>query len=144
MIRIICLIPAKFDTGTGSKAVLFLAPYLKSRHRPNLKTASPSASSESVLLNCDGKRVTEQNVRASLMATERLGAPRKFPFVVARIVLQDFTGFLCSSTSRLCGPQRSPRQNPKIIKPLVPVDLVVGPFRSKSISSARPTPCSET
>src|SRR5215470_17097997 len=47
---------------------------------------------ESVLRNCDGRRVTEQNVRA--LANWKPNAPRteEIPFVVARIVLQDFTG----------------------------------------------------
>src|ERR1043166_7923645 len=47
---------------------------------------------ESVLRNCDGKRITEQNVRT--LANWKPNAPRteEIPFVVARIVLQDFTG----------------------------------------------------
>src|SRR5204863_8001599 len=47
---------------------------------------------ESLLRNCDGKRVTEQHVRA--LANWKGNAPRteEIPFVVARIVLQDFTG----------------------------------------------------
>ena len=47
---------------------------------------------ESVLRNCDGKRVSEANVRA--LANWKPNAPRteEVPFVVARIVLQDFTG----------------------------------------------------
>ena len=47
---------------------------------------------ESVLRNCDGKRVCEQNIRA--LANWQPKAPRteEIPFVVARIVLQDFTG----------------------------------------------------
>ena len=47
---------------------------------------------ESLLRNCDGKRVTEHAVRA--LASWQAKAPRteEIPFVVARIVLQDFTG----------------------------------------------------
>mgnify|MGYP000571581608 CR=1 FL=1 len=47
---------------------------------------------ESLARNVDGKRVTEQNVRA--LANWKPTAPRteEIPFVVARIVLQDFTG----------------------------------------------------
>jgi len=81
---------------------------------------------ESVLRNCDGKRVSEQNVRA--LANWKPNAPRteEIPFVVARIVLQDFTGVpllvdlaaMRSAVARLGG-------NPKLIEPLVPVDLVV-------------------
>src|SRR3984885_10309527 len=47
---------------------------------------------ESVLRNCDGKRVSEANVKelANWKPTESRTA--EIPFVVARIVLQDFTG----------------------------------------------------
>src|SRR5947209_4147374 len=47
---------------------------------------------ESVLRNCDGKKVTEDHVRS--LANWKPVAPRtdEIPFVVARIVLQDFTG----------------------------------------------------
>ncbi|HTB80454.1 MAG TPA: aconitate hydratase [Opitutaceae bacterium] len=81
---------------------------------------------ESLLRNCDGKRVAEPAVRA--LAGWGAKAPRteEIPFVVARIVLQDFTGVpllvdlaaMRSAVSRL-------GKNPKIIEPLVPVDLVV-------------------
>lgn len=81
---------------------------------------------ESVLRNCDGKKVHEANVKelANWQATGERTA--EIPFVVARIVLQDFTGVpllvdlaaMRSAVSRL-------GKNPKIIEPLVPVDLVV-------------------
>ena len=47
---------------------------------------------ESVLRNCDGKKITELHVRQ--LANWAPNAPRnaEIPFVVARIVLQDFTG----------------------------------------------------
>src|SRR5262249_25685092 len=47
---------------------------------------------ESVLRNVDGKKVTERSVRE--LAQWKPGAARseEIPFVVARILLQDFTG----------------------------------------------------
>ncbi|PKO84014.1 MAG: aconitate hydratase AcnA [Betaproteobacteria bacterium HGW-Betaproteobacteria-11] len=81
---------------------------------------------ESVLRNCDGKKITEAHVRQ--LAGWQPNAPREaeIPFVVARILLQDFTGvpLLCDlaamrDTSRQLG------HDPKRIEPLVPVDLVV-------------------
>ena len=47
---------------------------------------------ESVLRNCDGKKVTEEHVKQ--LAGWKPNAQRtdEIPFVVARIVLQDFTG----------------------------------------------------
>ena len=47
---------------------------------------------ESVLRNCDGKRVTEQNVRELAAWQPTASRTAEIPFVVARIVLQDFTG----------------------------------------------------
>ena len=48
---------------------------------------------ESVLRNCDGKRVTEAHVRD--LAGWQPNAPRtaEIPFVLARILLQDMAGF---------------------------------------------------
>src|SRR5216117_264637 len=81
---------------------------------------------ESVLRNCDGKRVSEQNVRA--LANWKPNAPRseEIPFVVARIVLQDFTGVpLLVDLAAMRSAVARLGKNPKIIEPLVPVDLVV-------------------
>ena len=81
---------------------------------------------ESLLRNCDGRRVTEQAVRA--LANWRATAPRteEIPFVVARIVLQDFTGVpLLVDLAAMRAAAARLGKNPKIIEPLVPVDLVV-------------------
>jgi len=81
---------------------------------------------ESVLRNCDGRKVTEAHVRA--LAGWQPHAPRseEIPFVVARIVLQDFTGvpLLCDLAAMRSVAQAMGR-DPKLIEPLVPVDLVV-------------------
>ncbi len=81
---------------------------------------------ESVLRNCDGKKVTEEHVRS--VAGWKPVAPRteEIPFVVARIVLQDFTGVpLLVDLAAMRGVARDMGMNPKVIEPLVPVDLVV-------------------
>ncbi len=81
---------------------------------------------ESLLRNTDGKRVTEQAVRE--LATWGAQAPRteEIPFVVARIVLQDFTGVpLLVDLAAMRSAATKLGKNPKIIEPLVPVDLVV-------------------
>src|SRR5215475_1497441 len=81
---------------------------------------------ESVVRNCDGKRVTEQNVRA--LANWQPKAPRtaEIPFVVARIVLQDFTGVpLLVDLAAMRSAVARLGKNPRLIEPLVPVDLVV-------------------
>ncbi len=81
---------------------------------------------ESVLRNCDGKRVTEAHVRQ--LAGWRPNAPRvdEIPFVLARIVLQDFTGVpLLADLAAMRSVAHRMGRNPKVIEPLVPVDLVV-------------------
>ncbi|MDR1010510.1 MAG: aconitate hydratase AcnA [Opitutaceae bacterium] len=81
---------------------------------------------ESLLRNCDGKRVSGQAVRA--LAGWGATAPRteEIPFVVARIVLQDFTGVpLLVDLAAMRAAAARLGKNPKIIEPLVPVDLVV-------------------
>ncbi|MFZ2629044.1 MAG: aconitate hydratase AcnA [Rugosibacter sp.] len=81
---------------------------------------------ESVLRNCDGAKVTEAHVRQ--LAAWQPNAPRvdEIPFVVARILLQDFTGvpLLCDLAAMRDVAQQL-GHDPKRIEPLVPVDLVV-------------------
>jgi aconitate hydratase len=48
---------------------------------------------ESLLRNCDGKRVTEQHVRALADWQPHAKRETEIPFVVARILLQDMSGF---------------------------------------------------
>src|SRR5438034_11560962 len=81
---------------------------------------------ESVLRNCDGKKVTEEHVKE--LANWRPAAQRldEIPFVVARILLQDFTGVpLLVDLAAMRGVAQKMGKNPKVIEPLVPVDLVV-------------------
>ena len=81
---------------------------------------------ESVLRNCDGKKVTAEHVRQ--LANWAPGAERvdEIPFVVARVVLQDFTGVpLLADLAAMRSVASAMGKNPKRIEPLVPVDLVV-------------------
>ena len=81
---------------------------------------------ESVLRNCDGKKVTEDHVEQ--LANWGANAQRvdEIPFVVARVVLQDFTGVpLLADLAAMRGVASEMGKNPKKIEPLVPVDLVV-------------------
>ena len=81
---------------------------------------------ESVLRNCDGQKVTEEHVRQ--LANWKPNAVRvdEIPFVVSRIVLQDFTGVpLLADLAAMRNVAARMQKNPKGIEPLVPVDLVV-------------------
>src|SRR5258708_6711563 len=81
---------------------------------------------EWVLRNCDGKKIPDEHVRQ--LAAWGPNAPRteEIPFVVARVVLQDFTGVpLLCDLAAMRGVAQRMGKNPKVIEPLVPVDLVV-------------------
>jgi aconitate hydratase len=81
---------------------------------------------ESVLRNCDGKKVTEEHVRQLAGWKPNAARVDEIPFVVARIVLQDFTGVpLLADLAAMRSVAGAMRKDPKVIEPLVPVDLVV-------------------
>ncbi len=81
---------------------------------------------ESVLRNCDGKKVTEEHVRQLAGWKPNAARTNEIPFVLARIVLQDFTGVpLLADLAAMRGVAHKMGKNPKVIEPLVPVDLVV-------------------
>jgi aconitate hydratase len=81
---------------------------------------------ESVLRNCDGKKVTEQHVRELANWAPTGARSDEIPFVVARVVLQDFTGVpLLADLAAMRNAAHGLGHDPKMIEPLVPVDLVV-------------------
>jgi aconitate hydratase len=81
---------------------------------------------ESLLRNCDGKRVQDQAVRDLASWQPKTERTEEIPFVVARIVLQDFTGVpLLVDLAAMRSAVARMGKDPKIIEPLVPVDLVV-------------------
>src|SRR5512134_1922480 len=81
---------------------------------------------ESVLRNCDGKKVTEEHVKQLAGWQPNATRTEEIPFVLARIVLQDFTGVpLLCDLAAMRGVAQKMGKNPKLIEPLVPVDLVV-------------------
>src|SRR5216110_1723999 len=81
---------------------------------------------ESVLRNCDGKKVTEDHVRQLARWNPNGQRVDEIPFVVARVVLQDFTGVpLLCDLAAMRNVTKDLGKNPKVIEPLDPVDLVV-------------------
>src|SRR5438445_9941033 len=117
-----------FDLGNGKQGSFYSLPALEKAGVGPISRLPVSIRLvlESVLRNCDGKKVQENSVRelAGWKPTEARTA--EIPFVVARIVLQDFTGvpLLVDLAAMRPAVVRLGR-NPKIIEPLVPVDLVV-------------------
>jgi len=81
---------------------------------------------ESVLRNCDGQRVTEEDVKTLANWNADSPAQVEIPFVLSRIVLQDFTGvpLLVDLAAMRSAVDRLGR-DASMIEPLVPVDLVV-------------------
>ncbi len=81
---------------------------------------------ESVLRNCDGMRVQEKNIRELANWNAKAPIEEEIPFVVARIVLQDFTGVpLLVDLAAMRSAVTKLKKDAKLIEPLVPVDLVV-------------------
>src|SRR6266850_4560316 len=118
----------KFDAGQGRDGFLFSLPALEEQGIGKISRLPVSIRIvlESVLRSCDGKKVRRKDVETLAKWNAKKPANEEIPFVVARIVLQDFTGVplvvdlaaMRSAVERLDG-------DPKIIEPLVPVDLVV-------------------
>jgi aconitate hydratase len=118
----------KFDLGNGKQGNLYSLPALEKAGVGAISKLPVSIRLvlESVLRNCDGKKVHEANIKelANWKPTETRTA--EIPFVVARIVLQDFTGVpLLVDLAAMRTAVAKIGKNPKIIEPLVPVDLVV-------------------
>jgi len=81
---------------------------------------------ESVLRNCDGKKVTQAHVHQLAGWQPNAKRTDEIPFVLSRIVLQDFTGVpLLCDLAAMRGVAQKMGKDPKMIEPLVPVDLVV-------------------
>src|SRR5947199_1784058 len=118
----------KCDAGKGRKGFLYSLAVLEDEGIGKISRLPVSIRivRESVLRNLDGKKVRLKDVETLANWNAKQPANEEIPFVVARIVLQDFTGVplvvdlaaMRSAVKRLGG-------DPKIIEPLVPVDLVV-------------------
>ena len=116
-----------FKTASGKEGKFYSLPEL-AKQFPNVNKLPVSIRIvlESVLRNCDGKKVTTEHVKQ--LASWKPNAERvdEIPFVVARVVLQDFTGVpLLADLAAMRNVAADQGHNPKTIEPLVPVDLVV-------------------
>jgi len=117
-----------FDAGQGRSARYFSLPALEEAGLGAISRLPVSIRIvlESVLRNCDGLKVTESAVRELAGWKAVSDRTEEIPFVVARIVLQDFTGVpLLVDLAAMRSAMARLGRNPKVIEPLVPVDLVV-------------------
>src|SRR5947199_4546355 len=118
----------KCDAGKDRECWLYSLPALQEQEIGKISRLPVSIRIvlESVLRNCDGKKVRRKDVEALAKWNAKSPANEEIPFVVARIVLQDFTGVpLIVDLAAMRSAVQRLGSDPKIIEPLVPVDLVV-------------------
>ena len=84
----------KFDAGKEREGFLYSLPALEEQGIGKISRLPVSIRIvlESVLRNCDGKKVRRKDVETLANWNAKSPANAEIPFVVARIVLQDFTG----------------------------------------------------
>jgi aconitate hydratase len=117
-----------FDLGNGKSGKFYSLPALEAAGVGPISRLPVSVRIvlESVLRNYDDKKVSEANVKELANWKPNETRTAEIPFVVARIVLQDFTGVpLLVDLAAMRSAVAKLGKNPKIIEPLVPVDLVV-------------------
>ncbi|KIG09867.1 aconitate hydratase AcnA [Caballeronia concitans] len=117
----------EFDSGSG-KGKFYSLPQLGNALKVDVQRLPVSIRLvlESVLRNYDDKKISEEHIKQ--LVNWKPNAPRvdEIPFVVARVVLQDFTGVpLLADIAAMRGVAKRAGKDPKAIEPLVPVDLVV-------------------
>ena len=117
-----------FTLANGKSGTLYSLPALEAAGIGKISRLPVSIRIvlESVLRNCDGKKITEAHVRQLANWQPNALRSEEIPFVVARIVLQDFTGVpLLVDLAAMRDAAAKLGKDPKIIEPLVPVNLVV-------------------
>ncbi|MGA8007905.1 MAG: aconitate hydratase AcnA [Thiomonas sp.] len=117
-----------FKTASGKTAQFYSLPQLSKELGQDLSRLPVSIRIvlESVLRNCDGKKVSAAHVKQLAGWKPKATRTDEIPFVVSRVVLQDFTGVpLLADLAAMRSEAGRMHKNPKAIEPLVPVDLVV-------------------
>lgn len=117
-----------FTTAHGRTHQFYSLPALQAQGYPQLNRLPVVIRIllESVVRNCDGSKVLASHVE-DLAGWQAQGRrEREIPFVVGRVLLQDFTGIpLLTDLAAMRSQARKRGANPKAIEPLVPVHLVV-------------------
>ena len=118
----------EFKLASGTSGKLYSLPALEKAGVGKISRLPVSIRIvlEAVLRNCDGKKVTVEHVKQLANWAPRSPRVDEIPFVVARVILQDFTGVpLLADLAAMRGVASKLGKDPKVIEPLVPVDLVV-------------------
>ena len=116
-----------FKTASGKTGTFYSLPAL-AKQFPQVSRLPVSIRIvlESVLRNCDGKKVTPAHIEQLANWVPTGERTDEIPFIVSRVVLQDFTGVpLLADLAAMRSVAVKLGKNPKAIEPLVPVDLVV-------------------
>ncbi|MGD9628158.1 MAG: aconitate hydratase [Pyrinomonadaceae bacterium] len=118
-----------FETGSGSKGTFYSLPRLEAEGLGKVSRLPISIRIvlESLLRNFDdGRRVSEANIRALAAWQPEAERTEEVPFVVARVILQDFTGVpLLVDLAAMRSAVKRLGKDVGVIEPLVPVDLVI-------------------
>ncbi|HEX8637015.1 MAG TPA: aconitase family protein, partial [Pyrinomonadaceae bacterium] len=118
-----------FNTGTGADGTFYSLPELEKQGIGNVSRLPISIRIvlESVLRNFDeGKKISEENVKALANWDATMGRTEEVGFVVARVLLQDFTGVpLLVDLAAMRSAVARMNKDVRVIEPLVPVDLVI-------------------
>ncbi len=117
-----------FTTGSKSEGKFYSLPELEKQGIGPVSKLPVSIRIvlESLVRNCDGLKVTEADVKNLANWNAKNPGEYEIPFTVARIVLQDFTGVpLLVDLAAMRSAVAKMGKDPKMIEPLVPVDLVV-------------------
>jgi aconitate hydratase len=81
---------------------------------------------ESLLRNCDGKKITEDDIERLARWSPKGPYDGDVPFVVGRVLLQDFTGVpLLVDLATMRDAMAGQKREASCIEPQVPVDLII-------------------
>src|ERR1700682_5123815 len=117
-----------FDLGNGKRGQFYSLPKLEQAGVGKVSRLPVSIRIvlESVLRNVDGRKITERDVRTLANWQPEAERVDEIPFMVARVLLQDFTGVpLLVDLAAMRSAASRAGKDPRIIEPLVPVDLVI-------------------
>ncbi|MCX7887401.1 MAG: aconitate hydratase AcnA [Verrucomicrobiae bacterium] len=117
-----------FEAGNGRRAHFYSLPALEEAGYGTISRLPVCLRIvlESLLRNADGQKVTEADVRALAAWNPKSPVQKEIPFVVARVILQDFTGVpLLVDLAAMRSAVARLGKDPRIVEPLVPVDLVI-------------------
>ena len=117
-----------FQTGSGTEGKYHSLPALEEAGLGKISRLPISIRIvlESLLRNCDGRKVQEQDVKNLAGWNAANPGTYEVPFTVARVVLQDFTGVpLVVDLAAMRNAAAEAGADASVVEPLVPVDLVI-------------------